>query len=53
MPRTVGGMSWTSAYRARGADLPFGDPGAAHGVPFEGYYWRIVASRERSGAWSR
>ncbi len=35
-------MSWTSAYRARGADLPFGDPGAAHGVPFEGYYWRVV-----------
>ena len=42
MPRTVGEMSWTSAYRARGADLPFGDPGAAHGVPFEGYYWRVV-----------
>src|SRR5687768_4736507 len=42
MPRTVGEMSWTSAYRARGADLPFGDPGAAHGVPFEGCFWRIV-----------
>jgi hypothetical protein len=32
------------AYRAAGADLPFGDPGAAHGVPFEGYFWRIVAA---------
>lgn len=30
------------AYRALGADLPFGDPAAAHGVPFEGYFWRIV-----------
>ena len=29
-------------YRAGGADLPFGDPGAAHGTPFEGYFWRIV-----------
>lgn len=32
----------TRAYRATGADRPFGDPGAAHGVPFEGYFWRIV-----------
>ena len=30
------------AYRATGADLPFGRPERAHGVPFEGYYWRIV-----------
>ena len=30
------------AYRAGGADLPFGRPERAHGVPFEGYYWRIV-----------
>ena len=30
------------AYRASGADLPFGRPERAHGVPFEGYYWRIV-----------
>lgn len=30
------------AYRSAGADLPFGDPGAAHGGPFEGYFWRIV-----------
>ena len=29
-------------YRATGADLPFGRPERAHGVPFEGYYWRIV-----------
>jgi hypothetical protein len=34
--------SLTRAYRAAGADLPFGDPAAAHGVPFEGYFWRIV-----------
>jgi hypothetical protein len=30
------------AYRAAGADPPFGDPARAHGTPFEGYYWRIV-----------
>ena len=30
------------AYRGSGADLPFGRPERAHGVPFEGYYWRIV-----------
>ena len=36
------------AYRATGADLPLGDSGAAHGVPFEGYFWRIVD--RRSGA---
>jgi tocopherol cyclase len=35
----------TRAYRASGADRPFGDPGAAHGVPFEGYFWRIVDPR--------
>ncbi len=33
------------AYRATGADLVLGDPGAAHGVPFEGYFWRIVDAR--------
>jgi tocopherol cyclase len=32
-----------AAYRERGADLPFGDPGRDHGAPIEGYYWRIVA----------
>jgi tocopherol cyclase len=30
------------AYRRSGADLPFGDPGRAHGSAMEGYYWRIV-----------
>jgi len=30
------------AYRATGADPPFGDPGKPHGVPFEGCYWRIT-----------
>ena len=33
------------AYRATGADLPRGDPARAHGVPFEGYYWRITHPR--------
>src|SRR3954471_13863414 len=33
------------AYRAAGADWPFGDPARAHGVPFEGYYWRFVQPR--------
>jgi hypothetical protein len=31
-----------SAYRRTGADPPLADPGAAHGVPMEGYYWRLV-----------
>jgi len=30
-----------AAYRATGADLPFGNPLAAHGVAMEGYYWRV------------
>ena len=30
------------AYRAAGADPPFGHPERAHGTGFEGYYWRIV-----------
>jgi hypothetical protein len=30
------------AYRRTGADLPFGDPRRAHGVRFEGYYWRFT-----------
>jgi hypothetical protein len=30
------------AYRAAGADLPFSDPGRAHGIGMEGYYWRFV-----------
>src|SRR5215204_985409 len=33
------------AYRATGADGVLGDPAAAHGVPFEGYFWRIVDPR--------
>jgi tocopherol cyclase len=32
-----------AAYRERGADLPFGDPGRDHCAGMEGYYWRIVA----------
>ena len=30
------------AYRRTGADPPFGDPRRAHGVRFEGYYWRFT-----------
>jgi hypothetical protein len=30
------------AYRATGADLPFGDPRGYHGVGMEGYFWRIT-----------
>lgn len=30
------------AYRRTGADLPFSDRGRAHGVAFEGYYWRFT-----------
>jgi hypothetical protein len=30
------------AYRGTGADLPFGDARRAHGVRFEGYYWRFT-----------
>lgn len=28
--------------RSRGADGPRGDPRRAHGLPFEGYYWRFT-----------
>jgi tocopherol cyclase len=31
-----------AAYRRTGADPPFGDPRAAHGVPMEGYFWRLT-----------
>jgi len=32
-----------AAYRATGADLPFGDSRAAHpGVAMEGYFWRVT-----------
>jgi hypothetical protein len=30
------------AYRATGADLPYGDPLPAHGVAMEGYFWRFT-----------
>ena len=36
------------AYRRRGADPPFGDPGRDHGAGMEGYYWRIVDVAQRS-----
>ena len=29
-------------YRRTGADLPFGDPRAAHDVAMEGYFWRFT-----------
>lgn len=32
-------------YRAAGADLPFGNPLAAHGVAMEGYFWRLTDRR--------
>ena len=31
-----------AAYRATGADPPFGDARRAHGTPMEGYYWRFT-----------
>lgn len=37
IPRAV-----LNAYRGTGADLPFGDPRAGHGVGMEGYYWRLT-----------
>ncbi|MEQ8834069.1 MAG: tocopherol cyclase family protein [Miltoncostaeaceae bacterium] len=33
---------WSERYRRLGADPPFGDPAGHHGVPMEGYYWRLV-----------
>lgn len=36
------GARLLQAYRRTGADLPFGDRSRAHGVAFEGYYWRIT-----------
>lgn len=36
-------MGMIRQYRSTGADLPFGDPTAAHrGVAMEGYFWRII-----------
>lgn len=34
--------SMVERYRRTGADLPFGDPLAAHGVAMEGYFWRFT-----------
>jgi hypothetical protein len=34
-----------AAYRATGADLPFGNLLAAHGVAMEGYFWRVTDRR--------
>lgn len=31
-------------YRASGADWPWGDPLAAHGLAMEGYFWRVTDS---------
>jgi hypothetical protein len=31
-----------AAYRRTGADPPWGDPVAPHGVPMEGWFWRIT-----------
>jgi Tocopherol cyclase len=33
------------AWRATGADLPYGDPRGHHAVPMEGYYWRLSDAR--------
>ncbi|NLI18163.1 MAG: hypothetical protein GX427_05025 [Actinomycetales bacterium] len=35
-------MDLLRAYRSSGADLPFGNPLAAHDVAMEGYFWRIT-----------
>jgi hypothetical protein len=34
-----------STYRRTGADPPFGDPRRHHGVPMEGYFWRLTDVR--------
>ncbi|MFL5864190.1 MAG: tocopherol cyclase family protein [Solirubrobacteraceae bacterium] len=34
-------MTIGRAYRATGADRPYGDPRRAHGVAMEGYFWRF------------
>lgn len=60
------GMKLLKAYRASGADLPYGDPMRAHDVAMEGYFWRFTdpgsgrvlialngVNRDRSGShWS-
>lgn len=35
-------MGPLGAYRRAGADPPLGDPRGYHGVPMEGYYWRLT-----------
>jgi hypothetical protein len=58
-------VSLIDAYRRTGADPPFGDPRRAHGVRFEGYYWRLTdpaagrvvivlcgVCRDAAGAWA-
>jgi hypothetical protein len=58
-------VSLLEAYRRTGADPPFGDPRRAHGVRFEGYYWRLTDAaggrvavvlcgvcRDAAGAWA-
>lgn len=57
--------SLRQAYRASGADRPFGDPLPAHGVAMEGYFWRFTdpgtgrvlialngVNRAEDGTWS-
>ena len=39
----MAGVRILRAYRASGADLPFGDPTRAHGVAMEGYFWRFTS----------
>src|SRR4051812_18764665 len=38
-----------AAYRATGADPPFGDPRGYHGVGMEGYFWRITQPASGGG----
>ena len=58
-------MTLLEAYRRTGADPPFGDSRRAHGVRFEGYYWRVTdaaagrvvvalcgACRDAAGTWA-
>lgn len=35
-------MTLFDSYRSTGADAPFGDPRAAHGVAMEGYFYRVT-----------
>lgn len=42
IPGTTTVRRGLAAYRASGADFPFGDPLPAHGVAMEGYFWRFT-----------